>query len=327
MMRPPRRPSRDKCLDEALGDTCLPMKFRLRQMEVFRAVMLTGSIKAAAQLLFASQPAVSRIIAHTEQTLGLTLFNRVKGKLVPTPEGEALFREVDEFYQQAVKVDEFARALAQGPSGTLRIAASPSLSRGLVSRAISAFVQRYPQIRVNFRTTLLNSMPQEVLSNKVDLAVSVHPIDHPNLKVEPFTTGRMVVVVPLGHELAQKRIVRLADLSKFPVISHDPGIPFGQLVAAAFEKAGVELASRIHIHQSDMACSLARSGSGVAVVDEFTADGMGWTDLQTLALAEEILLEPSVVRSVFDHGRTHADKFIEVLRQQSAHEPRQAARA
>ena len=77
------------------------MKFRLRQMEVFRAVMLTGSIKAASQLLFASQPAVSRIIAHTEQTLGLTLFNRVKGKLVPTPEGEALYREVDEFYHHA----------------------------------------------------------------------------------------------------------------------------------------------------------------------------------------------------------------------------------
>jgi DNA-binding transcriptional LysR family regulator len=298
------------------------MKFRLRQMEVFRAVMLTGSFKAAAQLLFASQPAVSRIIAHTEQTLGLSLFNRVKGKLVPTPEGEALFREVDEFYQQAVKVDEFARALAQGPSGTLRIAASPSLSRGLISRAISQFVQRYPNIRVNFRTTLLNNMPQEVLSNKVDLAVSVHPIDHPNLRVEPFTQGRMVCVVPRGHQLAQLATVPLADLARYPVISHDPGIPFGQLVAAAFEKAGVELATRIHIHQSDMACSLARSGAGVAIVDEFTAEGMGWTDLQTLPLAQEILLAPSIVRSAFDNGRTHADKFIELLRQQAAREKR-----
>lgn len=289
-------------------------------MEVFRAVMLTGSIKGAAQLLFASQPAVSRIIAHTEQTLGLALFNRVKGKLVPTPEGEALFREVDEFYQQAVKVDEFARALAQGPSGTLRIAASPSLSRGLMSRAIAQFVQRYPNIRVNFRTTLLNSMPQEVLSNTVDLAVSVHPIEHPNLRVEPFTRGRMVCVVPRGHQLAQMAAVPFAELARYPVISHDPGIPFGQLVAAAFEKAGVELTSRINIHQSDMACSLARSGAGVAIVDEFTAEGMGWTDLQTLALAQEIALAPSIVRSVFDHGRTHAEKFIDVLKQQAVRE-------
>jgi DNA-binding transcriptional LysR family regulator len=298
--------------------TTAAMKFRLRQMEVFRAVMLTGSIKAAAQLLFASQPAVSRIISHTEQTLGLPLFNRVKGKLVPTPEGEALFREVDQFYQQAVKVDEFARGLAQGPSGTLRVASSPSLSRGLMSRVITQFVQRYPNIRVNFRTTLLNNMPQEVLSNTVDLAVSVHPIDHSNLRVEPFTHGRMVCVVPLGHQLAQMAAVPLADLARYPVISHDPGIPFGQLVAAAFERAGVELTTRINVHQSDMACSLARCGAGVAIVDEFTAEGMGWTDLQTLALAEEILLSPSIVRSAFDKGSTHADKFVELLKQQAA---------
>ena len=97
------------------------MKFRLRQMEVFRAVMLTGSINGASKLLFTSQPAISRIVSHTEQTLGLALFNRVKGKLVPTPEGEALFREVDDFYQQALRVDDFARGLAQGPSGTLNI--------------------------------------------------------------------------------------------------------------------------------------------------------------------------------------------------------------
>lgn len=291
------------------------MKFRLRQMEVFRAVMLTGSIKAASQLLFASQPAISRIVSHTEQSLGLALFRRIKGKLVPTPEGEALFREVDAFYQQAVKVDEFARALAKGPSGTLRIAASPSLSRGMLSRAITLFARRYPDIRVNFHTTLLARMPQEVLSNQVDLAVSVLPIDGPNLRVEPFTQGRMVCVVPQGHALAERVSIGFSDLAEFPLISHDPGIPFGQLVAAAFEKAGVGLRCHIHVHQSDMACSLARSGAGAAIVDEFTAEGMGWTDLLTLPLSDEIALAPSVVRSVFDHGRSHADKFVEVLRQ------------
>jgi DNA-binding transcriptional LysR family regulator len=290
------------------------MKFRLRQMEAFRAVMLTGSIKAASQLLFTSQPAVSRIIAHTEQTLNLTLFHRVKGKLIPTPEGEALYREVEDFYQRAVKVDEFARALAAGPSGMLKIAASPSLSRGFVSTAISQFVQRYPGIRVNFRTALLNNMPQEVLGNKVDVAVSVHPIEHPNLRVEPFTQGSMVCVVPRGHELAQQPVVKLADLIRYPVISHDPGIPFGQLVAVACEKAKVELQSRIHVFHGDIACTLVRGGAGVAIVDQFTAEGQSTGDLQVLPLYEDIVLRPSIVRSVFDSGSSHADKFIEVLK-------------
>ena len=302
------------------------MKFRLRQMEVFRAVMLTGSIKAAAQLLFTSQPAVSRIVAHTELTLGLALFNRIKGKLIPTPEGEALFREVDDFYQHAVKVDEFARALAQGPSGTLNIAGSPSLSRDLIAVAIGRFVSLYPGIHVNFRGTLLNNIPQEVLSNKVDLAVSVHPIQHPNLDVQPFTRGRMVCVVPLGHQLSQKKKIRLADLVNHSVISHDPGIPFGHLFRAACEKASVILNVQTYVHQSDMACCLARAGAGVAIVDQFTASGAGWTDLQVIPLVEEIRLEPSIVRSVFDHGRTHAVKFIDVLKKVAQERARQGVR-
>ena len=52
------------------------MRFKLRQMEVFRAVMLTGSMNGAARLLSVSQPAVSRLIAHTELSLGLQLFER-----------------------------------------------------------------------------------------------------------------------------------------------------------------------------------------------------------------------------------------------------------
>ncbi|KAG1251045.1 hypothetical protein G6F68_012483 [Rhizopus microsporus] len=69
------------------------MRFKLRQMEVFRAVMLTGSMNGAAKLLFVSQPAVSRLIAHTEQSLGLQLFARDKGKLTPTPEAHRRFEE------------------------------------------------------------------------------------------------------------------------------------------------------------------------------------------------------------------------------------------
>lgn len=294
------------------------MKFRLRQMEVFRAVMLTGSIKGAAKLLFTSQPAISRIVSHTEQTLGLALFNRVKGKLVPTPEAEALFREVDECYQYALRVDDFARSLARGPSGTLNIASSPCLSHGLVARAINRFVQRYPGIRVNYRTTLLNDMAQEVLSNKVDLAVSVLPLDHPNLDVQPFTEGRMVCVVPRGHELAVQSSVAIEDLACYPLIAHHPGIPFGQLVSAAFRKAGVEMTTHIHIHQTDVACSLVRAGAGVAMVDQYTAEGTAWDDLRIVPLAHEIPLTPSIVRSVFDTRKSHADKFVDLLVEQQA---------
>lgn len=301
------------------------MKFRLRQMEVFRAVMLTGSINGASKLLFISQPAVSRLVAHTEQTLGLKLFNRVKGKLVPTPESDALFREVEDFYQHALRVDAFSRNLAKGPSGVLRVSASPSLSKGLLPRTITRFLERYPDIRVHFHETLLADMAQEVLSNKVDLAVSVLPLEHANLVAEPFDQARMVCVVPRGHELARQGHVGFTDLARYPLIVHDPGIAFGQLLAAACRKANVAIQPRVDIHQTDVACALVRAGAGIAMVDEYTVAGLGWDDLQALPLAEEIPLTPSVVRSRFDNGASHADKFVSVLRQQSADDRRPAA--
>lgn len=275
--------------------------------------MLTGSISGAAKLLFISQPAVSRLVAHTEQTLNLRLFNRTKGKLVPTPEAEALFREVEAFYQHALSVDEFSQNLAQGNSGKLNIAASPALCMGLMPNAIKAFVDRYPQIRVHFHSTLLVDMAQELLSNKVDLVVSVLPLENANLVAAPFTEGRMVCVMPEDHELSKQDVVTMHDLARYPLIVHEPGVPFGQMVSAAFNKAGLPVHPRIDVHETDVACALVRAGAGIAMVDEFTVSGLGWSDLKVLPMAEEIKLTPSILRSKFDDGRTHADKFVEVL--------------
>ena len=74
------------------------MSFNLRQIEVFRAVMITGSIRGAAQLLFVSQPAVSRLLSHTESRVGFPLFQRIRGRLHATPEAKKLFHEVEEVY-------------------------------------------------------------------------------------------------------------------------------------------------------------------------------------------------------------------------------------
>src|SRR5690606_29954547 len=132
---------------------------------------------------------------------------------------------------------------------------------------------------------------------------------------EPFTEGRMVCVVPLGHELSQQAAVAFADLAGYPLIVHHPAIPFGQLVSAAFRKASLKPASRIEIHQTDVACSLVRSGAGIALVDQFTAEGIDGHELQVLPLTDQIRLTPSIVRSVFDTRKTHADKFAEILRE------------
>lgn len=87
------------------------MKLNLRQIEVFRAVMITGSIRGASELLFVSQPAVSRLLSHMEQRIGFALFERIRGRLYATLEARKLFHEVEAVYAGVQRVNDMARDL------------------------------------------------------------------------------------------------------------------------------------------------------------------------------------------------------------------------
>jgi DNA-binding transcriptional LysR family regulator len=291
------------------------MRFKLRQMEAFRAVMLTGSMNGAAKLLFVSQPAVSRLIAHTEQSLGLQLFERDKGKLTPTPEAQRLFQEVGPLFDEALRIDELARDLAERPEGALTLCSSPSLALNFVPPVIAQYMELYPNVRLKFHTTLLSDMAHELLGRKAELAVSVLPIDHPNLVVEPLATGEMVCILPQGHPLAAKRAVSLAELAECRLILYNRNIPFGQLVAAAFQRAGVSWNPAVEIVRAELACALVRVGAGVAIVDEFSVGQQGWPGVVTRPLRESIPLSLSLVRSRFERPSRQVQRFVRLIKE------------
>ncbi|WP_233829496.1 LysR family transcriptional regulator [Paraburkholderia sp. ZP32-5] len=272
------------------------MRFKLRQMEVFRAVMLTGSINAAAKMLYVSQPAVSKLVSHTETTLGLRLFERSKGRLIPTAEAQALFREVDQLYQSALRVDEFARALALGPASLLRVACSPSLGPAIVAPAIVELKRTMPKLQIDWHTALMSDMPLEVLSKAVDVAVTSMPIEHEHLEVVPFMRGRMVCALPADHPLAAKQHIALADLSSEPMILFRRDIPFGTVIFRACQHADVELTSVVDVTRADQALALVQGGLGLAIVDEFAA---GQADCVVRPLVEELEMISTFVYSKF----------------------------
>ncbi|MCY1192373.1 Octopine catabolism/uptake operon regulatory protein OccR [compost metagenome] len=291
------------------------MRFKLRQMEAFRAVMLTGSMNGAAKLLFVSQPAISRLIAHTEQSLGLQLFERDKGKLTPTPEAHRLFQEVGALFDEALRIDELARDLAERPEGALTLCSSPSLALNFVPPVIAQYLELYPNVRLKYHTTLLADMAHELLGRKAELAVSVLPIDHPNLVVEPLATGEMVCILPQGHPLASRAAVGLAELAECRLILYSRNIPFGQLVAAAFQRANVSWTAAVDIVRAELACALVRVGAGVAIVDQFSVGQQGWPGVVTRPLRESIPLSLSLVRSRFERPSRQVQRFVRLIKE------------
>ena len=101
---------------------------RLRHIEVFYAVYTSGSVTRAAEILNVSQPSVIKVLAHAEQQLGYALFDRVRGKLVPTPEAHRLFNHVSAVNASLDRLRHVAENLRTAERGRIRVAATPALS-------------------------------------------------------------------------------------------------------------------------------------------------------------------------------------------------------
>src|SRR5262249_48892123 len=120
----------------------------VRHLAVFRAVMQQGTVSGAARMLNVSQPAVTKSLQLLEAHLNLTLFERVKGRLQPTPDSEALIPEIEHLFSALDAVEQTAEEVRHGQKGHLTLAAVGNLTTSVVAAAIADFMARHPRIRV-----------------------------------------------------------------------------------------------------------------------------------------------------------------------------------
>ena len=108
----------------------------LRQVEVIRAVMVTGTIGGAAKLLNVSAPGISRLVKYTEKSLGVRFFQRQNGRYFPTPEAQNIFEQINGVYKKVDDLTEIISKIGRGALSELRIGSVPSISQIMVPRAI-----------------------------------------------------------------------------------------------------------------------------------------------------------------------------------------------
>jgi DNA-binding transcriptional LysR family regulator len=296
------------------GADASPMVFKLRHMEVFRAVMLTGSISAAAKLLYVSQPAVSKLIQYIEARLAYPLFERVNNRLVPTAEAQVLFREVERVYQAALQVNECALALGAGGQRKLRISCSASLSTVVIPMALAQLKRESPSLNIEWQTSLMGEMPNQILSKKVDLSIAALPVVHDHLHSQAFMRGRMVVAMPVDYPLAQQPSLTLQQLEGHPLLLFRPDMPFGKLLAEEIARRGLHLDSLLSFTNANEAVALVKQGMGITLIDEFVAQDSG---LAVVRLADEIHFDISFVHSRFEPPSQAALHLMRVLHGQA----------
>jgi DNA-binding transcriptional LysR family regulator len=292
------------------------MCLNLRQIEIFRAVMTTGSISGAARLLFVSQPAVSRLLSHTEQRVGFALFERIKGRFYATPEAKKLFHEVESVYQAVKRVNELATDLSKNRSGILNIVSSHSVGQSLIPEAIALFRARHPDVKLTLQCLSYAYLKERLLNHQANLGIIISPMEHPNLEVTPLCRNRLVCILPHNHELARRATLTLADLRPYPLISYEKDTPFGVVVGKMYQDADEPLKVAIEVGSPQNAGPLVQMGAGVALVDEFSV--RSWSansQLLVRPVTNAPILQANLVHMRFEPLSQLTQAFVAELQQ------------
>jgi len=244
---------------------------RLRHIEVFHAVYTCGSVSQAAKTLNVSQPSVSKTLRHAESNLGYLLFQRLKGKMVPTKEAHILFEEVKELNTQLALVQNRARNLKNGKSGHIRVAAMPAIGLNLLPRAIAAFRSQNPDITFDISTIYFKDILTSLKAQQYDIALAFNPPRLHGFSEYTIGCGELMCMHKTDAFPTKKTSLALSDLEDHEVISIKDSGPLSQILSTQIQINGIELNSSISAQTYYIAKQLVEYGSGLAIVDHLTA--------------------------------------------------------
>lgn len=247
---------------------------RLRHIEMFNALMMTGSVSGAAKLMNVSQPAVSRMLLHAEMQLGFQLFQRIRNRLLPTPEAMALYPHVERVFADLDEVQRLSATLKGGRGAKeLRVASILTLGHEVIPRAMKIFSAKFPDTSVVIKTLHSPQMLSALVLQEADVGFLYGPISHPALQMESVGQAQIVCVAAKGMipGAQKKSSISLQALANMRVIGVESSQTLGITVNQACREAGILLSTPITVQTYHAALALARHGLGVALVDSCTA--------------------------------------------------------
>ncbi len=252
----------------------------LRQLEVFYAIMSTGSVTAAARALNVTQPAISNVLKHAEQQLKFRLFERKGGCLYPTPETSDLLPDVNEIFGRIGTLNRVVQLMRDGKTGRVVVATSPTLVHEFLPRVLAVVRRRSPALHVLVRTLPTALAVERVARREADIGIIYAPANDASVDAEELITTEIACVVPKAHPLAKKRQISIRDLPDEQFISLGASTRLGMLIEAECRRAGLPPPQiAVEAGSSVAACLMVSEGAGIGLVDRVTSLSGKFDDL------------------------------------------------
>ncbi|WP_068310075.1 LysR substrate-binding domain-containing protein [Polycladidibacter hongkongensis] len=243
-----------------------------RQVEAFRYVMVAGTTKGAAEIMHISQPAISRLIADLEISLGFKLFDRTGGRLAPTSNALRFLEAVDQYYTGMDRLSNVAQQIRRERPADLKVASTPALSTYFFPQVISKFRERYEDVELVVENMSSAEIVNRLQLNLTQMGVTLAFPEMAGIQQVPIARASHVCAMHQSHPLARKDCITPQDLQGENVLKILPsGLASWKRVEQALAFSGVEYSQSIGIQNSHTGYSLIAHNLAVALIEPFAA--------------------------------------------------------
>ncbi len=246
------------------------MKTTLDEMQVFIAVVDSGSITAAAQVLGQTISAASRTMSRLEEKLQTTLMRRTTRRLALTEEGRAYLEQARKIVAAVEEAEELMSLRRNQPAGLLRVDAASPFMLHVVVPLVPGYCRRYPQVELELNS---NEGNIDLLERRTDLAIRIGRLKDSSLHAVPLGSSRVRVLASPEYLARQGMPKSVADLASHTLLG------FSQLESLnewpLLDAAGqpLRVAPALRSFSGETLRQLALNGAGIVCLSDFMTRG------------------------------------------------------
>jgi DNA-binding transcriptional LysR family regulator len=241
-----------------------------KQLNCFIEVTRTGNLTSAAQNLFITQPALSRIIKSLEDELGTPLFIRTRKKMIETDAGRILKKHALIIEKQLKLLNSELDNMLMLKKKNVRIGLPTITNSVFFSQLIASFHQEYPEVTFQLEEDGSKRIEEKIINDLLDFGVVVLSEKSDIFDKYLFVKEKLKLVVPSSHRLAEKHEVPLHELKDESFIMFNQEFQLRNLIISACRELGFQPFIISETSQLEFIQELVASDIGITLLPEST---------------------------------------------------------
>ena len=246
---------------------------RLRHIEVIQAILQTGNLGHAAELLQLPATTLSATLQEAEQQLGFMLFSSVRGRLQATRDTLLLQPLINQLYQALEPLRQLGNDLRQHQEPALRVVCSETLAQPLLPHCIGALRRRFPDTPTTLSSQPCAEIVRRLLMDECDIGLSLQPSEQSGIDCRPLIQGKVQFLAPHGWLSPKHKYIALQELAGQAMIGLQQHDPLSRVLDGKLQALRPMPVVHIQVQNYQMMRSMVEAGEGLALVDPFTAVG------------------------------------------------------